>query len=55
MNKRKIAYIDENRDEINKFQRRVYEPLSARILPKAILKFVDELLIQVQKHCFDFD
>jgi hypothetical protein len=46
MNKYKIAYIDESRDEITKFQRRVYEAFDVLdFLPKGDLdNFVDELL-----------
>jgi len=46
MNKHKIAYIDESRDEISKFQRRVYEVFDVLdFLPKGDFgNFVDELL-----------
>jgi len=46
MNKYKIAYIDETRDEITKFQRRVYEAFEVLVyLPKGDFdNFVDELL-----------
>jgi hypothetical protein len=46
MNKRRIAYIDENRDEISKFQRRVYDAFDVlEFLPKGDFdNFVDELL-----------
>ena len=46
MNKHKIAYIDESRDEILKFQRRVYEAFDVLVfLPKGDFdSFVHELL-----------
>src|SRR5260221_3891736 len=46
MNKHKIAYIDESRDEVTKFQRRVYEAFDVLdFLPKGDFDgFIDELL-----------
>jgi len=46
MNKHKIAYIDESRDDIAKFQRRVYDAFDVLVfLPKGDFNsFVEELL-----------